>query len=73
MKNVLDSQRIEFPCPHCSGKLGQTVRQIKAQQDIRCPHCGKTFVVDARQFKREIAKIDEALEDLGKALRRLSK
>ena len=73
MKEALDSHRIEFPCPHCGGKLGQNVGKIKAQDNMTCRHCGRAFTVDASQFKREIASLEKALGELGKTLGRLGK
>lgn len=71
--DTFDSQRIEFPCPHCSGKLAQSVAELESHEHITCRHCGQAIAVDATQFKAEIAKAKQALAQFRQAISRLGK
>lgn len=71
--DTFDSQGIEFPCPHCSGKLAQSVAELKSHKHIICQHCGQAIAVGATQFKAEIAKAEQALAQFRQAISRLGK
>lgn len=73
MKDVIGSQRIEFPCPHCGGKLTHTVRELTNKAQITCRLCSQRFSLDKTGARREVAKVEQALAHLGKSLGRLGK
>lgn len=73
MKDVIGSQRIEFPCPHCGGKLSHTVRKLTTQAQITCSLCSQRFSLDNTDAKRKIAEVEKALANFGKSLGRLGK
>ncbi len=73
MKNILDSQSIELPCPHCAHKFSETVGKLKTNPALACPSCGQAFQVEAAQFASEIAKVEQALAKLQRTLGRLGK
>lgn len=73
MKGALDSQSIELPCPHCSRKLRETIGKIKTNPILRCRQCGKDFQVNAEQFTAKFAKVEKALANMQRSLRRLGK
>lgn len=68
MKDLLDSYRIEIPCPNCTNDIGMTLGQLKAKFDLTCNACGHQISVNAAQAEGEIAKAKEALEDLRRTL-----
>ncbi len=73
MKNMLDSQAIEIPCPHCQRKLSETIGKLKTNPVLRCRYCSNEVKVDATQMRTEIAKVEQSLAKLQRSLGRLGK
>ena len=68
---MLDSQRIELPCPHCGHKISKNLAQLKTHhQGITC-RCGVVFNVDKAQLLRDIDKVEQAAAELKRTLGRL--
>lgn len=63
MARLLDNQTIDIDCPACGHKSRKTVGWLKAHRDFACA-CGQTIHIEADQFRREIAKVDKAVDDL---------
>jgi len=68
MKNMIDSQSIEVPCPHCGHKLSETIGKLKTNSKLTCPKCKGTISIDANQMRGEIAKVEQALAKLQRSL-----
>ncbi len=73
MKQALDSATVEIPCPHCTNKTSKTIAQLKTQREYACRHCGNTVSLDTTQMRRELAQVEQQLENLSRTLRRLGK
>lgn len=73
MKGVLDSAKIELPCPHCGHKLSETIGRLKTVQKLTCPSCRQTFDVDATQMRAEVQKVEKQLAKTLAAFSRLGK
>lgn len=73
MKNLLDSQSIEIPCPHCQRKLSETIGKLKSISKLRCRFCGADFNVDKSKMRTEIAKVEQELTKFQRSLGRLGK
>lgn len=73
MKSVLDSQSIELACPNCARKFTETIGKLKTNPRLTCRGCGGAISIHADDLRREIAKVDKALADLGRSVRRLGK
>ena len=73
MKNLLDSQSIEIPCPHCQRKLSETIGKLKSISKLRCRFCGTVFDVDKSKMRTEIAKVEQELTKFQRSLGRLGK
>ncbi len=73
MKNMLDSQRIEIPCPHCQRKLSETIAKLKTMSRMRCRFCGSEFDVDKTKMRVEITKVEQSLAKFQRTLGRLGK
>lgn len=71
--NTLDSQAIEFACPHCSRKNTQTIGKLKSNPQLTCRACGQAFTVNANELRTGVQKIEKSLADLQRALGRLGK
>lgn len=73
MKNLLDSQRIEIPCPNCQRKLSETIAKLKAVSKLRCRFCGSEFDVDKTKMRAEFAKVEQELAKFQRTLGRIGK
>ena len=73
MKLNLDSHAIELTCPSCRGKFTHTLGQLKNKTKIACPRCHVDIALDQGDFRREIAKVEQSLAQLGKTASRIGK
>ena len=73
MKNLLDSQSIEIPCPHCQRKLSETIGKLKAVSKLRCRFCSAEINVDKTKMRAEITKVEQELAKFQRTLGRLGK
>ena len=71
--NMLDSQAIEIPCPHCRHKVTQTIAQLKRNPQLTCSACAKGFAVNANELRISIEKIEKSLANLQRTIGRLGK
>lgn len=73
MKSSLDSESMEFPCPHCSRKVKETLGRLKRNPNLTCNHCGKGFEADAASLKKTVKAVEKRLakfqRDIGKLFR----
>lgn len=67
-KGFLDGQKIDVPCPECRRKVTASVGQLKRSPKLTCPS-GHTFDVDAKEFAREIAKVEKSIADFSKGFK----
>lgn len=72
MAGFLDNVSIDIPCPKCGRKTKKTIGWVKANKKFTCG-CGVEVVLDAGQFRGEIAKAERAEADFKKALKGLGK
>ena len=71
MKSILDAEELNIPCPRCGKETKKKVGWLKRNREMACPACRETFSLDTKEFRREIAKVDRAIRDLEKTLKRL--
>ena len=71
--NLLDSAKIDIPCPHCGRKLQKAIGRLKLNPTLRCPGCHQPVVVDAKQLRSGLSNVDASLKKLSKALGRIGK
>ena len=69
----LDSHAIELTCPSCRGKFTQTLGQLKHKTNLACPRCRGDIALDPGKLRREVAKVEQSLAQLGKTASRLNK
>jgi DNA-directed RNA polymerase subunit RPC12/RpoP len=77
----ISSHTLEIPCPHCAHKIGKTIRELKALDQLICGRCGTVSNLDKAQVAREVAglerqvntQINKAAADLKRTLGRLGK
>jgi len=68
---ILDSQRIDIPCPKCSYKTSETIAKLRLNPKLVCRGCGTALNIDARNFNAGAKAIDKSLADLKRSLGRL--
>lgn len=73
MKNMLNTQSIELACPHCGHKFSETIGKLKTNPKLTCTRCKGGINVDANHMRTEIAKVEKALEQLGRTLGNIGK
>lgn len=73
MKLDLDRQSIDIPCPHCRGKISETIGKLKTNPKLTCRHCRQSFNVEANQLRAGIQQAEKAFADLQRSLGRLGK
>jgi len=69
----LDSHAIELACPSCRGKITQTLGQLKHKANLTCPRCRGDIALDPGKIRREVAKVEQSLAQLGETASRLNK
>jgi len=72
MTGILDNSEIDITCPKCSRITKKSVGWIKSNTQFTCA-CGTIITLDTSQFRREISKIDSAITDLQKTIKKLNK
>lgn len=73
MKNALDSQPVEIPCPHCGYQLRETIAKLKTDPKLTCGSCKGLVEINAADLRRKIAQVEKALADFTRKLGRLGK
>lgn len=73
MTNLLDDQTIELTCPHCGRKFEERIGKLKTNPRLICAGCHNVIDTNANQFRAEIAKVEESLADLRRAIGRIGK
>jgi hypothetical protein len=68
---MFEKAEIPIPCD-CGRKTKKTVAWLKTHKDFTCG-CGRRIEVDASQFNREMKKVDKAIDDFKRSLRRLGR
>ncbi len=66
---TFDDQKMDVPCQKCGHKMPQTIATLKRNPLLTCSHCGKQTQVKADDLKRELDKVDRALDDLKRRFR----
>lgn len=73
MKLDIDAHALDIPCPGCGEKLHETIGRLKGNPKLTCPHCGERFAVNADQFRRGLAPVEESLDKLRRTLGKFGK
>ena len=71
MQIALDSVAIELPCPHCGKKNSKTIGRLKTKPDLTCSYCGQWFSIDKAELAREVAKVEQQIQQALAGLGRL--
>lgn len=66
---TFDSQKMDVPCQKCGHKMSQTVATLKRNPLLTCSRCGTQTQIKADQLRRELDKVDRALDDLKRRFR----
>jgi len=69
MSGFLDDVEIEIPCSQCGRKMKKSIRWIKNNSEFTCA-CGVRIILDADQFRREIAEKEAQLRNLGNSFKK---
>ncbi len=72
MAGLLDSAELQIPCEKCGRKTKKSIGWIKSHNRLTCG-CGAEIVLDASQFKTEIAKVERSLSSLQGAFKKLGR
>lgn len=72
MANILDSAGIQLPCKQCGRVMKKTVGWVKRNMEFTC-RCGAVIRLDADEVGREFAKIDRALAEFQRTVKKLNK
>jgi hypothetical protein len=64
---MFENQEIEIPCKNCNRKHKKTIGWIRSHNggSISCG-CGKTLVIESRQFDQQIKDMEKQLNNLFK-------
>jgi len=71
LSKLFGDKKLPLTCPKCGHKSQQSLARLKRKPDPSCPQCG--VVLDASQFRSELAKADKILDKFGKSLDKLGK
>ncbi len=64
MGGVLDKAEIEIACTKCGRKSKKSIGWLNSNRSFPCT-CGAKVTIDAGQFRRGVAKVEEAIRKLG--------
>src|SRR5574343_305616 len=62
--------QISIPCKSCGRETKKTIGWIKDHTEFTCA-CGTVIRLDTSQFKADITKVDRALSDFERSLKKL--
>lgn len=71
-KMNFDDEIVEIPCNKCKRKNKKTINWLKQNNKLICK-CGTEIVIESSQFKKEISKIEQSLEELDRILKNFGK
>lgn len=69
---MFDKAEIEIPCAGCGSKTKKTVAWLKRNKTLTCA-CGAVVNIDADQIRREMHKVEKALDQLKRTLKRFGR
>jgi hypothetical protein len=72
MTGPFDNQSIEIPCPKCGNKAKQAIAWLKTNRHYICRR-GTRIDLQADQFKREIAKVERASDEIRRTLGKIGR
>jgi transposase-like protein len=63
-----DSAEVDVRCPKCAKKIRETIGRLKNDAKLTCPDCGFGFTMDAKEFRKSMREVTEAIEKLKRQL-----
>lgn len=69
---MFDDADIPIECANCGRKTTKTVVWLKNHSDFTCG-CGTRIHIDASQFRRDMKKVDNSINDLERILKRFGR
>ena len=70
---MFDDHSVTLTCPNCGCENAKTIGWIKTHNQFQCSGCQGTVRVEADQARKELARVDKAVDDLRRSLRGLGK
>lgn len=64
---------LPIPCQHCGHKMPQTVRRLENDPKLTCPKCQGVTHIKAADFRKGMASVDKAVDDLKRSFAKLGK
>jgi uncharacterized Zn finger protein len=71
--NLFGDAKLPLKCQGCGESMDTKVSDLQQNPNVACPNCGAVTHVEAGELHSALAKINQAADELGKTLRRLSK
>jgi len=71
----VDTWEVALTCPKCKAKNKVTMAQVKREETVQCVGCGtKIKLIDeGKSFKQGTEKLQRALDDLERTVRRFGR
>ena len=67
MSDAIEGETIEIACPACQGITLKTVAWLRTHSKVSC-RCGTVIPLTPRTFNHEIAKVNEAVDQLRRVI-----
>lgn len=64
--SLIDAAEIEIPCPACGEQIAKTIGWLRDKDQLDCPNCGVTIILDRAQLEDGISEVEKALDGLSK-------
>ena len=68
MPGFFDDLAVPIPCEKCGHKSRQEVRRLQGSPDFTCPRCGSVNEIDPAQFREQLRRLEQALDNFGEAI-----
>lgn len=69
---MFEKAEIPITCGHCGRQTKKTVSWLNSNRTLHCG-CGARIDIDASQFSREMKKVEKAVDDFKRSIKRFSR
>lgn len=69
---MFEKAELPIQCSKCGRKTKKTVAWLKSNRSLTCG-CGARVDIDASQFNRKMKKVDKAVDDFKRSLKRFGR
>jgi uncharacterized Zn finger protein (UPF0148 family) len=72
---MFEDETADIACPNCGQKNSILVRDFEASAEahVSCHHCGVRVKIEAEEFRRRLALMQQELEEIQREARRATK